>query len=260
MISQPNENNSLPTDAAQLSRQLNLPTVELSPAKIGRLLLTIIVIITLASLLEQAAVYLVNTGFSKTYTAKLFNVDYEGNIPSIYSAINLGISSLLLGIISCIKPSTNHRYRRHWKFLSLLFLYLAFDEACGFHELLNSPFRSALKADGFLHFTWVVPAFILLIFFLLSFWRFVRSLPAKIQKLFMQAVTVYVSGAIGMELIGGYLSNKYGEYTMNYILVATCEEFLEMVGIAIFIYALLLYIKLHTEKIELSICLNNYRA
>jgi hypothetical protein len=63
-----------------------------------------------------------------------------------------------------------------------------------------------------------------------------------------------------MELIGGYLSNKYGEYTMNYILVATCEEFLEMVGIAIFIYALLLYIKLHTEKIELSICLNNYRA
>lgn len=49
-------------------------------------------------------------------------------------------------------------------------------------------------------------------------------------------------GAIGFEMLGGRYAELYSNKTILYALLYTCEEFLEMFGVALFIYALLSYI------------------
>lgn len=54
---------------------------------------------------------------------------------------------------------------------------------------------------------------------------------------------LYVGSAIGIEILGGQQNERYGTYNLVCAFYYTIEELLEMIGTAIFIYALLLYIK-----------------
>ena len=60
------------------------------------------------------------------------------------------------------------------------------------------------------------------------------------------AGAVYVGGAIGMEMIGGFYQDVYG-YDLTYVLLQTIEEVGEMLGIVIFIYALCYYLSVYPE-------------
>ena len=232
----------------RLAKTLNLPTLELSPQKVCRLLLVIIacliVVSSLAHFLNQSS----STGFS----GRLFRLDKETNIPTLYSSLALAFCSILLAIIGYMKRAINYNYTGYWKALSLIFLYLAIDEMCSFHETFMI-LRSILKAGGLLYFTWVIPGSIFVAVFVLIFWRFIQSLPKKTKNLFIIAGTMYVGGAIGMEMIGGYHVEAYGRATPMYSLITTIEESLEMFGIAVFIYALLSYIASHLNVVNLRV-------
>ena len=56
------------------------------------------------------------------------------------------------------------------------------------------------------------------------------------------AGVLFLSGAIGLELIGGSYFAAHGELNMSYVLIVTVEETLEMVGAAVLLYGLLAYI------------------
>lgn len=67
------------------------------------------------------------------------------------------------------------------------------------------------------------------------------------------AGSVFVAGAIRMDLIGGrYLEQQDGA-DMIYAMMTANEEFLEMLGVIVFIYALLSYLRSHMEVIQLWI-------
>ena len=163
----------------------------------------------------------------------------------------------MLAIIGYIKNSIDSRYSSYWKILSLIFLFICLDEACSIHEIFNSPMRKLFNASGFFYFAWVIPAFIFLVIFFLGFWQFLKALPQKTRNLFIKAGTLYVGGALGIELIGGYYAAISAKNTITYFVLATLEESLEMLGIVVFIYALLSYIKLHIEQMKLSIRFDN---
>jgi F0F1-type ATP synthase membrane subunit c/vacuolar-type H+-ATPase subunit K len=87
----------------------------------------------------------------------------------------------------------------------------------------------------------------LVLLFLAGYVRFLVHLPRRVRRLFLAAGGTYVGGALGMELIGGnyaswatqlpYSSERY----MTYAMITTVEELLEMVGIVVFLHALMLY-------------------
>jgi hypothetical protein len=60
--------------------------------------------------------------------------------------------------------------------------------------------------------------------------------------LFLVSGATFISGAIGFELFGGRHLELHGNNNATYALFQTCEETLEMLGIALFIYTLLTYI------------------
>ena len=79
------------------------------------------------------------------------------------------------------------------------------------------------------------------------------SLSKRIKNLFVTSGITFVIGAIGFELLGGRHSDLNGEDNLTYSLIYTCEEFLEMLGIVIFIYALLIYLAKQFKPLTLSL-------
>ncbi len=174
----------------------------------------------------------------------LFNFDTEANIPTIYSALAMLCASILLLYIFAL-----HRRQRDpslaWFGLSVIFFYLAIDEAVSIHEHAGLPFEQFIDASGLLFFTWIIPYGIALTLLTLIYWKFVMALPRQITILFVTSAVVFVTGAIGFELLGGRQYEAHGANNIVYAIFYSCEELLEMLGVAIFIYALLLYITRH---------------
>lgn len=242
----------MPMRASRLSNQFELPAYNLSPQKVTKFLLSIIAILVFLNLTERVLVYWLNATNGTNLISHYFNFDQESNFPSVYSALALGFCSYLLAIITSIRTAQNSKYAKHWKALSLIFLFFALDEACSIHELLIPVLRGAMNAKGILYFTWVVPAFFLLIVFLFAYRKFILNLPTKTKTLFVLAGMIYVFGALGMELVGGYIADNFGYGTL-YGMAATVEELMEMFGIVIFINGLLSYIRSHLRELHLSL-------
>jgi hypothetical protein len=95
----------------------------------------------------------------------------------------------------------------------------------------------------FLNILWVIPGSIFVITVLFTYLKFLNHLPNKTKLLFLTAGTIYVGGAVGLELIGNYLVGDSGIHTFLSQMVVSVEECFEMSGIAIFIYALLSYLQ-----------------
>jgi hypothetical protein len=152
-------------------------------------------------------------------------------------------SALLLGVIAHAKNLDSDPYKNHWKILSFIFFYISLDEAGRVHEKLIDPMRSLLNATtGFLYFTWVVPIGFLVVIFLFCYRKFLLHLPVATKKMFVAAAALYIGGALGMEMVGGYIASTTGK-NLSYVIGLTIEESLEMLGIVVFIHALMSYIK-----------------
>ena len=193
-------------------------------------------------------------GYKKTTEfVRLFHVAEEANIISWFSSLLLLFSALLLAVIAREKKIHADTYRRHWTFMSIMFFYIALDEAAAIHEITIKPLRLFFGAGGFFYFSWVILAIPILLLLALLYFRFVFSLPNNTRNEFILAGSIYILGALGMEMIGGYfLKTKVGGLDV-YPFCVTIEEFLENVGIVIFIYSLTSYIKSQLETKEISI-------
>ena len=171
----------------------------------------------------------------------LLSVNAEETIPTWYSTLLLFISSLLIAFIAVVKQRNKEPYTGYWVGLALIFLYLSMDEGAVIHEILSDPLQEALNTTGYLTFAWLIVFVPLVILFALSYLRFLFRLPPHTRNLFILAGILFVGGAIFVEAIS---ANRYyldDGVSFPYLALATIEELCEMLGVALFIYALLSY-------------------
>lgn len=185
----------------------------------------------------------------------LFNVNYEQNIPTLFSVILLLISGALLGVICCLHRKQHSEVSVYWGILSLGFIYMSIDEFAVLHEKLSNHITPLIEdyAHGVLRFSWIIPAAILLLFLGLFFFKFLFSLPKTTRVNFITSGTIYLAGAIGMELPGAYYSALHGLENLTYSLITTLEESLEMLGLILFISALLDYLSTHFSEVSIKL-------
>ena len=184
----------------------------------------------------------------------LFNLDRELNFPTWYSALMLIGCAVLLKIIATGKQQQGDRYTKDWQLLSTIFGLLAIDEVVSIHEIFIIPELSeALDLPWFLHSAWVIPGIIFVIWFAQRYSKFVRHLPFKSRQQFILAGCIYVGGALVMEMIGSHFAESLSQQHIVYALTTVVEEFLEMIGIVIFIYALLFYLSQWNQQLDLQI-------
>jgi hypothetical protein len=227
--------------------------IPLTPGAVTQFLLRVVgCLVVLSSLSHLTHHFFRDSRFAK-YFLMVLSLDSEGNIPTFYSSLALLFSSLLLGVIAHAKSLDSSPYKQHWKLLSFIFLYLSLDEAGQLHEKLVPPLRSLLNATGFLYYTWVVPFAFLVVIFLLSYSKFLFHLPVSTKKLFVAATALYLSGTLGLELVGGYVASTMGMNHLFFTIAMTIEELLEMLGIVVFIHALISYIKTYVGGVSWNI-------
>jgi len=87
----------------------------------------------------------------------------------------------------------------------------------------------------------------------LLYLRFLFVLPRRTKLLCFIAGGTYIGGALGMELVGGYIVTHWGEDNMAWAVASTFEELLEMLGASIFIYALLSYMSSEKRSIVITV-------
>ena len=181
-----------------------------------------------------------------------FYVDYESNVPTWYSSFALGMAGGLLALVALVKHHRRDAFRLHWAILAVVFFGLSLDEVAMFHEYPIEPLREAFDAGGLFYYTWVVPGALFVALMGFSFQRFLRHLPKRTGMLFMLSAMVFVGGAIGVEMLSGMHADLFGEENFTYAMIITCEEFMEMLGVVIFIYALADYINTALGGIRLQ--------
>ena len=171
--------------------------------------------------------------------AHLFDLDAEANLPAWYQTALLLVSAVLLWVIGASRPATDG-FRRHWKFLAWVFVYISADENASLHETMGFWISEHL-GDSMGVYAWLIPGIAFVIFMGFVTWRFLRALPPPIRRGMMIAAAVYVAGAAGVELIEAPMDSMVG--TLPFSAVVVVEETLEMAGLVIFIHTLLSYLR-----------------
>jgi hypothetical protein len=177
------------------------------------------------------------------------NMDYEISIPTWYSQMTLFAAAVLLFVIAYAKKQKKGHVL--WLTLGGVFAYLSIDEGASLHELLVAPTRYYLDINGgYLYSAWVIPIAVLIVLFIGAYLRLWRTLPRRTKVLTALSASLFVGGAVVMEMVGAQMYTQSGGI-MSYtaVLQSTMEESLEMLGVALFIYALLDYMRSMPEKL-----------
>lgn len=171
------------------------------------------------------------------------SLDRERSLPTFFSVLLLVLASLLLALIAVLVGKLKQPDLSKWALLSFGFLFMAFDENYAVHERLILPVRALLGDEdlGIFYFAWVVPGILLVLALGAFFLRFLWRLPAATRLTIIRAATLYLGGAIGVEMIGGAYFKMRGD-DLTYAMITTVEESLEIAGLIVFLYALLGYI------------------
>jgi hypothetical protein len=191
------------------------------------------------------------------------------SIAAWYSSVLMLLCSILLAVIavsSWQRPA--ERYTLHWGVLSGIFLLMSVDEVARLHETFGEASERALvefaglTPEGFLYFFWVVPGAIFVLIVGLGYVRFLAQLPGRTLALFVAAATIFVGGAMGLEMVEAALSfdsaelgqNVEPEHSLSWWIVRLgMEELFEFVGILIFCYALLSYLGSYATQITVEV-------
>jgi hypothetical protein len=136
-----------------------------------------------------------------------------------------------------------------------LFFVLAIDEAVMIHEMVDTAMAGINPFDQ-LYFPWVIVGAIFALVVGLAFMRFLLTLPPRTRFLMIFSGLVFVGGAVGMEVIAGFVfaaaeNELAAARSVSHVIAQAIEEAMEMAGVAIFFCALLDYV--NVSGLELAV-------
>ncbi|WP_437679647.1 hypothetical protein [Sorangium sp. So ce131] len=163
----------------------------------------------------------------------LLSLSYEQNVPTWYTSSLLLTCSLCLAVIAAGARRAGG-FVKHWWILSAAFLYISLDEVVELHEGASS----WIELGGAFYYSWVIPAAAVVAVFAVAYLRFLGHLPRHTRNRFLLSGGIYVAGALAMELPLGYWAEHAGSDNLGYALIDFVEESMEMLGVNLFLLAL----------------------
>ena len=169
------------------------------------------------------------------------DLDQEANLPTWFSTTLW----LFAGAIAGAVGAEESKWRWHWFALAALCGFMSLDEASQFHEIFGTMLGDQVSANRFLFYNWIFYGLAMVLAAGAVFLPFLRAIPRSTALRFVLAGAVFVSGAVGLEMIGA--ASKTGAISLVqgrlWIAQVAVEESLEMAGVILLIRALLLYQK-----------------
>jgi hypothetical protein len=235
-------------------------TLVISPKKLALVLTLVVLSLLLAHVAVQYLNYFQGHDVQLGFLHQL-NLAEENNIPTWYSSSALLLSAILLAVIGLANKREGNPYTREWLGLAAIFLYLSLDEAASLHEgtnaLTDALLGPMLEAAGYLHgllyYSWVIVGAMFVLIVALAYLRFLAALPVQTRSLFLIAGTLYVGGALGVEILGARHFYLYGLKDFSYMMFVAVEEGLEMLGIVVFLYALISHLGSSSSGLQILV-------
>jgi hypothetical protein len=197
----------------------------------------------------HVAQYLAETfmpGMIARKMASTFNLDYEHNVPTFFSFVQLWAAALILVFIASWASRERSRDARYWWVLAAMFVYLGVDELEEIHEIPAKILRTKFHLTGVLYYAWVIPAALACLAVGLFFLRFVLRLPTRTRNGVIVSGTAFVFSAIVGDMVSGYFFSHFGGGNSLAMMIENIvEEAGEMLSIAYFIHTLLCYYQEH---------------
>ena len=229
--------------------------VVVRPKSIVLGLYSVITILLIVHSLVLVAYFLIDDQ-EKFDFVRIIDLDYESNIPTLFSAFLFFLDSMVLLFLwratSLERTSPEFSYRWHWMTLAVVFVALGFDEGIKLHEYVGDMMENVVDAEGFLYFPWFIPYTLVLAVLTIVFLPFFFSLPINTRYGFTWAAVVFLLGAVVLDIVSAREADLNGTRTIYYSVVYTIEETLEMIGLVMFFRALTDYAGRRFSLIELS--------
>lgn len=219
-------------------------SIELNTLKTVRLLFVLACVLASLHVAVMLLWYGDHLPFDDWWQIALFDLDEEESFGTWFSAVILLIAGQLSLYEAYRGKHASQRWWLCWLCLGLGFHLLSVDEVAGMHEYLNTAVEDT---------PWTTFAAVLLGFVALFFLPFLWALPLRTRVLFIVAGLIYVGGAVGVERGTDWYQDNDLLDTLEYNLWTVVEEFMEMSGIILYIYALLDYVERSGRKLALRL-------
>ena len=193
---------------------------------------------------------------------RLFNIAREDGLASWFAVTQTIFVSLIAWLIYAL--TTVRDVRRHqragWLFVALFFTYMAVDDGAEVHERIGTAISNSSVVRFFPSYAWQVlfgPIFIAVGIFLLYFlWKELRRAPDRWRLIFaissfgvaviMDFVEGLENGYLWFEKMLGWSVQNVEHYSKS------IEEFIEMVGMSLFLIIFLAYIPQLSKSISFN--------
>ena len=240
-----------PTNAYNPSRNRMDPILPLSAKRTALFLAVVSFGIVLTGWIIQYLAYVASPVDFRPYEAqglaRLFNLGGTANIPTWYKAVLLMFASVALFFVFLLSRRQRDPFSRYWRDLGVIFFALSIDEVAVIHRGIGRAITTMLETRGVLFFGWVILATVFVVLLVVVYARFLRSLPVMPRWLFIGSGSVYVLGALIMKYVEGWYVTSIGRLDVLYITLTAGRQLFQMIGVVVFLYALLSYLRHNTD-------------
>lgn len=165
------------------------------------------------------------------------DVDAEANLPTWFASF---IAQAAAVVAFAIGESDRPAHRLWWRGIAAMLFLMGIDEIASIH---NTPSRRLGEVvgvhGGWLMNAWILPALLLCAGVAIFYARFLLKIPRWMAFGFIGAAALYITGAIGLEVIGSrveYLAAGFNYdgrefYSLKFELIGVAEEAFEYAGI-----------------------------
>lgn len=189
---------------------------------------------------------------SLRYISRVFDMNEEISVPTWFSQLILLAAAILAFAIGRVRRSQALKDTVQWFVISALLLFMSIDEGASIHEAGNGVADGLFELKGtWLQYGWVIGGIAVVLAVIIIFFKFWKRLPGRTRWLIFAAAAIFVLGAVGIEMVGGYIISNISD-GFAYSVTVFLEESCEMVGVVLAIYAMLDYLGSLTEEITVK--------
>lgn len=170
-----------------------------------------------------------------------FNVDTERRFGALFGAILILFASGAM-LFASFRFLSHKSFAVGWLFLSCVLLFMACDELFMIHERAGEFFGAEDHFGTAVIPAWVKAMAVVVAILCIPMGIFWWKLPRYLKIRTAVAAGVFLTGAVGVEILGMTHADASGINNFNYALLVALEEGMEMLGMIIAIDAMLLYL------------------
>ena len=225
-----------------------------SSTKTNKIIVSLVVAwltLWLANAIQDITIWLTGT------SAKIWvlDLDFEESFYTWFSTVMLSAAAFMCFFLSLKDHGQTKNVKTQWRILGSLFFLLSADEMLSFHERISGMLSTSFTTSGMFEFAWVIPALVIIPIFFFLFLPFIRHLHTHVSYTIIIAGSIFVFGAVGMEMIAGiFISENNSQDDVftspMYRFLVNIEEGLEVLGVIVFIKALLMQAEIYFPEIQ----------